>query len=118
MVNIEVLDKALDWIEKNPDQHRQSVWFQRTDCGTGMCLAGVVATQHGWTPDWSAGRLSGYGEETSLVMKGDDYGKVSSVARGLLGLELEDSELLFDAENSLDDLKAMRDDLAAGHSLS
>lgn len=46
MANIELLDKVLDHIEKNPESWNQSAWR----CGTTYCFAGHAALLSGWQP--------------------------------------------------------------------
>lgn len=46
MANIELLDKVLDHIEKNPESWNQRAWR----CGTTYCFAGHAALLSGWQP--------------------------------------------------------------------
>jgi hypothetical protein len=48
MANVDLLYKVLDHIRENRDQHDQSSWARKTDCGSSFCFAG-------WTV-----QLSGY----------------------------------------------------------
>lgn len=111
MANIEELDRALKWIEENPEQHDQSVFAQRTSCGTAMCLAGVVAMLNGWTPIF---RSDGYeAEQTEMAEDGNgERGSIPMVAMCLLDLGNDEADRLFASTHDLDDLKRLRDELA------
>lgn len=39
-LNIELLTKVMEHIEAHPDEHDQSFWAHRSDCGTAFCFAG------------------------------------------------------------------------------
>lgn len=49
-VNLELLDKVLDYIIDHPDEWNQNVWCDASEanvCGTVMCFAGHAATMTG-----------------------------------------------------------------------
>lgn len=41
MANIEALEETLAFIEAHPEQHDQSEWGRKTECGTTACFAGT-----------------------------------------------------------------------------
>lgn len=117
-MNLEKLDEAIAYIEEHPERWGQRDWFYRGDggCGTAACLAGTIALLDGWQPTswcpkWDGGESSG-----SAVKDGvEDY--VENIATAILGIRPApgpDLHPLFEVENTLDDIKRVRDELAAG----
>ena len=116
-VNLDVLDAALAHIAAHPEQHDQRHWIVRgPDCGTAMCLAGVVAWQAGWAPEWSTGfsdNVNGNAwMDTADVTRDGKIRLVSSLAAELLGIGWRDADRLFAPDNTLADLRRIRDELA------
>jgi hypothetical protein len=119
-MNLAKLDEAIAWAETHPEQHDQSRWFVRTDCGTAACLAGTMAILGGWKPvDWY--RWDDGSESTVMVSKGDRKFLVDMVALSLIDPAVEPDGAgavdhpalqLFGAQNTLDDIKRIRDELA------
>ena len=87
-MNIELLDRALAYIDKHPEEWDQRTW----DCGTAACIAGHTA------------RLSG---ESLPVMAPQTI--ILRVTR------LSDLHPLFDEGNTRDTLQVWRDLLAGDH---
>jgi hypothetical protein len=111
MANIEQLDLALKWIEANPTLHDQFMWATRTECGTTMCLAMVVAVQNGWRPSFGGS----YSATTAWVV--DEFGNrrcVDLVARELLDLSPGQAHSLFYSFGDLTALKSLRNLIARG----
>jgi hypothetical protein len=50
MINVPLLQKALDHIEAHPEEWEQELWGKRQPCGTTACLAGHITLIDGWTP--------------------------------------------------------------------
>jgi hypothetical protein len=50
VINLPLLQKALDHIEAHPEEWDQESWGRQTACGTTACLAGHIALMDGWTP--------------------------------------------------------------------
>lgn len=105
---IVVLDGALTWIEENPERHRQTTWFSPArgrDCGTTMCLAGVITFLAGATPVFSA-------EVWDRVLLPDGKERyVEEYAAELLGVRVESrvADSLFYEADDLGDLRYFRD---------
>ncbi len=110
------LDEAIADIEINPEWWDQEVWFRRTrGCGTVACLAGNVAMRSGWWPaGWVKSEYDTNVETTCAVAKTNgELRQVAVVAQDLLGLTDEQAASLFHLNNTLRDLKRIRDELAA-----
>lgn len=106
---IVVLDGALTWIEENPERHRQANWFTPGDCGTTMCLAGVITFLAGATPILVA-------EVWDQVLLPDGQERyVEDYAAELLGVGVESRvvDSLFYVSNDLGDLRYYRDQYVA-----
>lgn len=104
------LDAALAWIEEHPEQHHQGMWFMRSpECGTTMCLAGVVALVAGAEPVWDDDA-----DATGRVLPpGRPPQGVALYAEELLGTKGMTTISLFYDANDLADLREARDRLAA-----
>ena len=124
---LDLLDAAIAHIEAHPGTWYQASWR----CGSGVCLAGHMAELAGGTwltpadsPD-SVYLAAEAGEVGTLIQVpgGEVRGTLVSLrAERLLGVppdmrsaleDTDDERDLFDADNTLDDIKAMRDDLRA-----
>lgn len=108
MTNIALLETVLTHIQDHPETHDQTEWL----CGTSACFAG-----------WAA-LLSGYQKvhpmtATYVVKSGEDYAPdhVREVAERLLDLSPSDSDVLFSATNTAEDLSLMVKDLSNGERL-
>lgn len=110
MADIAKLDAVLDYIEKHPEEWYQGSWGHRTACGTAGCIAYHVGRHDGaeikWQdfsdalgPYFAIGRIGGEG--------------ASTYAQRSLGLSDEQAEELFGGANTMQDLRDMRDALAA-----
>jgi len=111
-----LLDAAISHIEAHPETWAQDVYR----CRTGCCLAGHIALLAGgrWASSLPADEhmarepgdedLGGYCCEPGLT-------HVADRARRLLGFSeyMPDGRSLFRGQNTLDDIRAMRDELAA-----
>lgn len=103
------LDAALAWIDAHPEQHDQGMWFVRNECGTTMCLAGVVAHLAGAEPIWDLAC-----DATSRVSPpGRAPEGVSGYARNLLGIDDDTTSRLFYEADDRAGLGEIRDRLAA-----
>lgn len=125
---LDLLDAAIAHIEAHPE-----TWLQGSyRCESGMCLAGWAAQLAGgqWVtsadsdPEFRANMTAERDDPAQDVDFDPDYGQIIHVAdraERLLGGrfldEVEDGEDepdLFAADNTLDDLKRMRDRLRSG----
>lgn len=105
--NIELLDKALKIIEEHPEHWNQSHWH----CGTSHCLAGHIYLIIHELP-YDCGSINN-DEDCPLDDYDDDVLENTYWdAKKALNISTKDADMLFDGENTLDDLKRMRDDLA------
>lgn len=50
MLNVPLLQKALDHIEAHPEEWEQESWGVKTPCGTRACLAGHITLIDEWAP--------------------------------------------------------------------
>jgi len=121
--NIELLDQAIAWAEHSESLPQdagvprwdQAHYMAKADCGTTCCIAGWVALHEGAKPI-----LDSDGDPDSLeVIDTDGHRQdIPVVARRALGLTSDQSGYLFWGSNTLEDLKRMRDNLAAGRDIT
>lgn len=111
MPNIEELRLGLKLTEEAAERGEwdQSEWFVKYDCGTSCCFAGNLLLHHGYKPYFMDDD-----SEVAWMVTTPDGSKMSGVgetARELLDLNSVQAELLFDAQNSMDDLRRIVADL-------
>lgn len=116
MINVPLLQKALDHIEQHPEEWRQGSWGMATSlnsCGTAACLAGHIVLIDGWTPiydeEGSPTPSDRFGHEWEAVNKDGRIEPVSEAAREALGVESVHVEglphsYLFAGDNKREDL--------------
>jgi len=104
MANIELLNKVMNHIELHPNQHDQTVWAERTVCGTAMCFAG-------WAVVLSGGKIAfaGNSTRTSQCRIDGAMDDIDLVAERLLGLSMDDANDLFGPTNTIEDLREIVD---------
>lgn len=103
-VNVPLLRQTLDYIKTHPQEWDQEVWRWVTDCGTVACFAGTACRLNGDT----FGDL----DCVDLVILPD--GKVQEIkgrARDILGLTIGEADGLFAAENTLETLEQIVEEL-------
>lgn len=88
MINTELLQSSLDYLDTHPEEHDQKWWGARTECGTTFCLAGYVCVSNGIELTYTAGSATS-GHRTA------DGRLVFEVARALLGLSSTQADRLF-----------------------
>lgn len=98
MVNVALLQKALDFITEHPEQWHQGDWMTRTSCGTACCLAGTIALMEGYKPVWED-----YMDRADTAqLSPDSYGKsVFSIAQEALNIKVGQADDLFWGSNGL-----------------
>lgn len=120
MINIPLLRKTVEWVEEqdtlSPRTNPERVWNQRTwyesialgdifglgwSCGTAMCFAGKVAIEAGWEP---------VGQ--SHVKRGEVLMHIDDAARLELGISENDSEYLFEGDNTAEDIRRIAENIA------
>jgi hypothetical protein len=107
-VNKELLRRTMAFIEANPSKHNQLAW-----CGTAQCFAGWACSFEGWRPLDLHERSAFYADDddedgfdpSSAVKQGGTIALVEDVAQSLLGLDVYQAALLFDGDNTVDDLR-------------
>lgn len=128
-MDYELLDQAIKNIEADPNRHVQSRWIGRksratnnTWCGTTGCLAGHIVQLAGWTPLFT----DKDGDETAKVTRDGAQNWVMNAALAALGLDAENLansihaktvHAMFEPYNSLDNIKGLRNNLAASDGL-
>lgn len=106
----ELFKQSLINFREHPEAHKQETWI----CGTGCCIAGSIVQLDGATPIFFGPERS-----TNLVRTKDGAQQsVGWLAEKILGLDGADREILFSADNTIDDLEAMYRILDAGDRLS
>lgn len=110
MVDIAKLDAVLKYIEDKPEEWTQGSWGHRSACGTAGCIAFHVGRHDGaemdWE-DWTEGNEEYFALNLVAGQEPWDY------ARKSLGLTDGQAEVLFAGGNTMADMRAMRDVLAA-----
>jgi len=114
-VRFDLIDEAIAWAEAEAAKGRmsawrQDAWAQEAPCGTAYCIAGHVAVLDGWRPvavlsDWrpSAGWF---------WRKGEHHAEMPAVGIEVLNLPTEGDADLFSSDNTIGDLKRIRDEYA------
>lgn len=123
--NVELLEKTMQYIQDHPEQHAQESWMHATECGTAACFAGWACLLAGLE------QVQGTGFATrSTVRSGPltltkayktNVGEVVSIpseAAAQLGLTEREAGILFDAGNTVDELKLMVKKLVNGEVLN
>lgn len=111
-VNADRLRAVLDHIKAHPEQHLQETWGRRTECGTVACFAGwtVLLFKPGIAERFAAAPMREsilFPELLSPRADLNEITDVSSTARNLLGLNIDQASTLFHAENTAGQLETM-----------
>lgn len=111
-VNVPLLRKAVEWAESEAAKPREvSQWHQTRfaepiDCGTAYCLAGWVAVNDGLPQSVFA----------EYMAKSDASGEaaitIEDRAAAVLGLTDEQANRLFDADNTIEDVREIAESMA------
>lgn len=104
MVNIDLLNRIIDHIEQHPETWDQRAWAQKTECGTAFCVAGHAVNFA--YPDLVA-QAVGIG---NLYLP--DHESWRKLGVEALELDFIVADILFSSDNTLDEIKAIRDALA------
>lgn len=101
MIDYEKLDAVLNHIETHPEQHNQSSWGVKTECGTTACFAGWTLLMFGKPEDilWL--------DNFALSTPHDSYDDVDDIAGDILGLEEDQRPALFYTAKTLEDVKVI-----------
>lgn len=106
--NIPLFRKTLEHIEANPSEWQQSIWGVQSSCGTSFCFAGTALHLNGNELDWVE-TLNGNLRTGNLSLNGARINNIldspSRAARYELGISEYSADILFDATNSLTDIK-------------
>jgi hypothetical protein len=108
MANIKELDAIIAHIEQHPETWNQDSWVSRRDCGTAYCVAG-----------WAVARKYGEVQIKEKLYINDSFRVGTEVhtferaGRDILELTFVQATWLFAPGNTLEDIKLMRDALAA-----
>lgn len=128
-INLKPLDDAIEWAAReDAGQHvdgdprwLQGEWLVVDECGTACCIAGRLTLAAGWVPILGE---SGHTYKVGKVEhpKTGQIGYVTEIAdRIIIGDYADDTgsvpydivSRLYEGGNSLDDIRAFRDELAA-----
>jgi hypothetical protein len=113
-INVDLLKRTLAYIEAHPDEWDQSMWATTGVCGTTFCFAGTAVHLSGGRPYfdnlYSDDATDAYfvvpGSVPEATGRPGEYeNKYSTVARKLLGLDIDQGTELFDENNKLSDLR-------------
>lgn len=98
----------------------QSDWFVKWECGTAGCFAGNYAVSQKCEPYFSKVYDDYYeGVRSTSLIKTPDGSTVStgSWAADELGLNMDESDRLFDGDNTMDELREIVDEIIAARDL-
>lgn len=110
MRNLDLMQRTLDYIRCHPDEWNQGAWR----CRTGMCFAGHAAMQAGAVWTYSLDELDDPAcvvtpetrdAELMVITPDNTMTDVITYAAETLGVSTHD--MLFDSENTLEDLQLM-----------
>jgi len=125
-MNIELLDKVVEWVEDQEslgmdDSHwYQGSWWSRKTrpvenadpyCGSGMCVAGVVAHWAGWVPVFREDYPDVW--IADVVTKKGQTRHISALAREELGLNQGQADRLFDGGNGVTRIRNLVEEFTA-----
>ena len=125
-MNIELLRKVAKWVEDQEslataDTHwYQASWWSRTTepeegadgyCGSGMCVAGVVAHWAGWKPVFTTEYSDVWVADTAT--KDGQERHISRIARDELGLDQVQADSLFEGDNGAIRIRSLIEEFAA-----
>lgn len=99
-INVPLLRKTMEHIEQHPEEWDQSFWM--SECGTKACFAGWACVFSGVEVVYSWARCT--------TADGDSAG---AAAQDALGLTFEDADQLFEANNTMAELRSQVDRLIA-----
>lgn len=117
MSNADLLERTLAQIEAHPETWDQQTWAAKTTCGTAHCFAGhaVMLAHPNAIPVFDGAST------TSFVTIPDHPVRaiwwIPDLARDLLDLGRSTGDILFNATNTLEELRAMVADLIDGGDL-
>lgn len=121
--DMQQIEDLVAWAEAESTKESGSAWNQEDwvtpnvpECGTAYCIAGKAVSNAGYSmliESGPAGVNFVYDAEAPDG-RGSDIG---DLAQQLLGLTEEQSEVLFYAYNTIEDLKRITKELASGESL-
>lgn len=100
-INHSEIEAIIGHIEAHPEEWDQRNWASRSDCGTAYCLAGLACVRSGGQAKFYRGLE--YASTCSLPDGRTEL--IVLVAQDLLGLTNDQADILFDASNTIDDLK-------------
>lgn len=116
MANVHEIDMTIKDIETDEDRHDPHAWARRIInlrgevCGTAMCAAGFTVVRHGY-------ELVFHYSPTALTtqwcqLPGGRPVPIAETAQRILGLSDNEAQIFFAGQNTLDDLRAFRDQAA------
>jgi hypothetical protein len=116
-LNLPLLREVIDWAEAEAAktegfrEWNQDAWMMNTECGTTYCIAGYVVAQSPlFEPTTVKDRQSSWAE----LRRTDTGQRVpwSTAAAELLGLTRDDADDLFEADNSIEDVRRIAEEIA------
>jgi len=127
MANVELLKETLQYIKDNPQKWNQRVWYQNdtclvpvdieveevNSCGTAFCFAGHVAIRTGFPAPPKDNYASWF-----RVEENGKYTFVEQYAQEQLELSNDQADALFQADNSMDDLEWMVNEIISDPTVS
>jgi hypothetical protein len=142
MANVTELERVWDWIQAHPESHDPRAWAHSTNrknqapdpypirgsqpvCGTSLCFAGATVALNGYGLGWHRGDLLGaltrgagwraYDAFEDLPQAGRfrrSY-EIDELAVDILELDSYDACDLFDASNTLADIRRIINEIEA-----
>lgn len=109
--NVELLERTMQFINDNPQRHYQGQYFVKRSCGTACCFAGWALLLGGMSEDDIVWSTTGHGKH---IRRNTDTEDAWMAAKNLLGLEENEWQTLFHANNTGAQLQLMVKDLVNG----
>lgn len=116
-LNLPLLRKAVDWAEAETAktegfrEWNQVAWMMNAECGTTYCIAGYVVVQ---SPLFEVTTVKD-GQSGWAELRRTDTGRRvpwSTAAAELLGLTRGEADDLFEADNSIEDVRRIAEEIA------
>jgi hypothetical protein len=105
MANIKLLRDTLEYVRSHPEKWNQLNWAYKDDCGTKYCFAGTAVHLAGYKFQWERGNNIDKDRLVGSRISGGEL--IREKAQTLFDISFDQSEDLFNAENSIFDIERL-----------
>jgi hypothetical protein len=111
MYGEELFEAILTKIKSEPESHDQSVYLRKAECGTAGCVAGwaVLLAYPDAKPLWDSA-----GATARVFVPGMGERPVEVTAEDLLLLDFDQSDWLFNPNNTIEDIERIGAEIYGG----